>query len=527
VALANKGTLGASANKTDATSIAHTTTTTAVAAGDLVIVVVAKDNAAATNGNTNEITSVTDSAGNTYTKIREYCNSRGAANGGATVAAYYSLASFALGIGGTITANFSDTRAAKALSAWAFTATGDSLTIEAGAQDSAVTGGDAGGALTISSLPSGEHLFLRATAIEVTFSTGQGAGTNYTALTNAGTAVAGSASNMQVAGEWRILAATGDTSDPATFSPFDAASFYVAVTEASSSNRSATLAQTLGAFTLAAAMTLSGPNAALASTLAPVTLVAPATVSSSAVLGATLDAVTCSATATVGAGATQGGYRSLSAYWLGGASSVPPAGSTRSATLDATLEPVTLNGAATSSISAAVDKTLGAITCNAASTVSSSAALSQTLDPVTCVGTATVISGRVAALDATLEPVTCVAAATSSVSAALNTTLGPVTSTAAATLASRAVLTKTLGPVTCSAAATSTVSATLSKGLGSVTCSATAVRLLPRSAVLSVTLDAITLTATIEHEAAEVPPTPFTWQQYRPRRNWRRDTKGY
>lgn len=227
------GGIGSAADKSAGTSIAMTTSAT-VEVNNVIVVLVAKDNAATTNGNTNEITSVTDSTGaNTYTKAREFCNSRGAADGGATVAVYYSKLGTQLSSGGTITANFSDTRTASAISAVEFTITSaNTVSVEGNATDEAVTNGDAG-SMTISGLTSREYLFIRAVAQENN-SSGFSANTaNYINIATNGTAGGGSASNMGIAGEFRILTGTGDTSDPTVSTNSDSASVYIALKEAS------------------------------------------------------------------------------------------------------------------------------------------------------------------------------------------------------------------------------------------------------------------------------------------------------
>src|SRR3990172_732961 len=114
-------TLGATANKTANNNIGHVPTATAVV-GSTLVAIVTKDNASTTDGNTNEITSMSDDAGgNTWNKLREFCNSQGSANAGATVAMFYSILATQLTASNTITANFSDTRTAKAISVWKFT----------------------------------------------------------------------------------------------------------------------------------------------------------------------------------------------------------------------------------------------------------------------------------------------------------------------------------------------------------------------------------------------------------------------
>ena len=82
-------TLGSNQNKTAGTSIVLTTCA-AAEAGNVVVVIVAKDNTQTTDGNTSEVSSITDSAGgNTWAKAREFCNGQGGAASGATVSVWY------------------------------------------------------------------------------------------------------------------------------------------------------------------------------------------------------------------------------------------------------------------------------------------------------------------------------------------------------------------------------------------------------------------------------------------------------
>lgn len=228
MAFASVGSLGSVGDTSAGTSIALTTSATAEA-GNLVVVAVAKDNAATADAQTSEVTSITDSAGgNTWTKLGEYCNSEGAANAGATVSLWASILANQIGSGGTITANFSDSRTASAISAWEFTIGAGSTISVSSLQVLANDLADPG-SMTISGLSNVERLYFRATALER--NTGIWTVTaSYTAiaigLANTGT----SGTSMEVGGEFRILTGTGDTSDP-TWASADNASVYVAILE--------------------------------------------------------------------------------------------------------------------------------------------------------------------------------------------------------------------------------------------------------------------------------------------------------
>lgn len=214
MAFTSKGTLGATNDKTAGTSIALTTITTSLSAGDLCVVVVGKDPAAANAGaNTNEVTSVTDSVGgNTWTKAYEWENST-AANAGAVCAVYFSVLTNALPTGSVITANFSDSRTASAISAWGYSvASGSSVSVDG--TPSGVSAANGLASATVSSLSNVEHLALRALGGEGT-SVSTGAGTGWTALSVSGTSGGSGASNIAVNGLWAIKSAsTSITSAP-------------------------------------------------------------------------------------------------------------------------------------------------------------------------------------------------------------------------------------------------------------------------------------------------------------------------
>ena len=208
MAFASVGTLGGISDISAGTSIVMTTEA-AAEAGNIVIVTVGKDNASSSDGNTSEVTSVTDSAGNTYTKAREFCNSQAAANAGATVAVYYSRLASQLDLGGTITASFSDTRTASSIFAWEFT--GTAISVDGTPVDLANDGADAG-SMALSGLTNAEHIFFRGIAVETGSVIGITPTTSYTG--HDGPAGGVGAAGMATQGEFIIATATGHTSDP-------------------------------------------------------------------------------------------------------------------------------------------------------------------------------------------------------------------------------------------------------------------------------------------------------------------------
>lgn len=291
MAITDAGHLVSENSKTSESSYQETIET-AAAAGEVVIAVFAKDNAATADGNTSEITAVTDSQSNTYTKLREFCNSQGAADAGATVSMWMSKLATALATTDTITATLSDARSAKAVAARRFAvAAGNTLQVDGTPQDRADDAADTG-ALTISDLDSGvEHLIIRGGAFE-TANTAYTASTNYTAFDHTGAQTAGGAgpTNMAARGEFRVLASgnTTDTTDPTLIA--DSASAMIALKEVAEGGGSATATPATVAATAAVpaptvqAGALSSPSTVIGTAAVPAPNIAASAVTSPGVV---------------------------------------------------------------------------------------------------------------------------------------------------------------------------------------------------------------------------------------------------
>lgn len=200
-------------------------------AGNVGVCLIATDN----DGNgtdTDDFGTVTDAALNTWNVIGENEVDNGSAGGGAALLIAYTKATSNLS--GDITVDLSASRTAKVASCWEFTVSGGATISQAGTeQKEDVTSGSGleVGALTIGSLSSAEHLWIRAWASErnsndVTSYTGSWS--NFTAQFTTG---GGSAANMAVNGEFIIATATSQESNPTTPSGTDRASSMVALDE--------------------------------------------------------------------------------------------------------------------------------------------------------------------------------------------------------------------------------------------------------------------------------------------------------
>lgn len=222
------------------------TTSAATAAGDFVVVYISKDNTGTTDAESNEVTSVTDSAGNVYRKDGEYRNSAGAANDGVVIAVFSSKHAAALSSGGTITITH-DSVSDRAAAAWKFTTSGTiangwSVGVEAVATPVVDDATAHGTSISISSgLKSAEYLFFRATGVEDEAFTTRTATASHTLATQVISTTSGAnAANTMADGEFRILTGTSDTSNPTftTAASTQGATLFFAYTEYQASTQS-------------------------------------------------------------------------------------------------------------------------------------------------------------------------------------------------------------------------------------------------------------------------------------------------
>lgn len=207
------------------TSTVVTTTTAPVAAGQLVVAVVAKDNVQTTDGQTSEVTSITDSAGNIWTLAGEFCNGQGGANLGAVVSVWTTTA-VSMPVGTTITANMSSSITSKAMTVEQFAfKSGSTLSAALSLQTLADDGGDAG-SMAISGLTSALYLYIRGTGGERTMTLTATSG--YAAMADSANAGSGTAA-ISANGEFTYATGTGSTSDPTMNQSTDLASVFFAI----------------------------------------------------------------------------------------------------------------------------------------------------------------------------------------------------------------------------------------------------------------------------------------------------------
>lgn len=246
MAIASRGGIGTAATTANASTIVLSVSSTTASAGNLVILVIGADNSSTSDGDNSEITSVTDSGGNTWTKAREHTNSNAAASAGATVSLWYTKPTTTLTAGaggGTITVTFASARQAKAVTGWAYSIGNTTPTVAA----STATSGDAvrlGTANLSTALTNQEYLFVRADAIESDIASYTPT-TGYTSLSWATALVGGTFTNfITAAGEFKIATSTSAMSTATIGLNVDNSSVLVAFYESAGSTIIYTLALT-------------------------------------------------------------------------------------------------------------------------------------------------------------------------------------------------------------------------------------------------------------------------------------------
>jgi hypothetical protein len=232
-AFASVGSFCSTGNKIAGATVNHTTTAN-LDAGNLGVIAYASDNLATTDGNTNTHLTLTDIAGNTWTKAREFTNAQTGPGTGVTVSIWYSKVATTLTTGtNRMTMTFSGSITAKAMACWEFTmGAGNVVKVDGGA-DLANDAVDTG-SITRGGLANVSHLWVRASGGE--YSAG---GSTYTVSTNFTTFThttshtgAGAAdSNITARGEFRIFTGTSQATNPTVGGAVDHAATMVAFSE--------------------------------------------------------------------------------------------------------------------------------------------------------------------------------------------------------------------------------------------------------------------------------------------------------
>ena len=218
-------------SKTADTSLTCTVGTENAEAGNVLFVWWSGDNTATVDGNDGLLSSVTDSASNTWVVDRCFTNAQGGAAAGATTCIAHSKLTTQLTSGsGTITTNYSSITAKGFVTKEFTIGAGNVVSITGTPGDLANDAADPG-SITISDPPNAEHLWVRSTGLERAAGGTWTVTLNFTTSGCNGTTGAGAASNMEACGEFRIFTGSSLASDPGG-TAVDNANTYIAFNEA-------------------------------------------------------------------------------------------------------------------------------------------------------------------------------------------------------------------------------------------------------------------------------------------------------
>lgn len=176
---------------------------------------IALDNNCTADGQTSEVSGIADTGSNTWVKLGEYCNtSAGAANDGVTVSLWITKATGNVAATtGSYTITLANSKTSKAASFFEFSVAGGNTYQLAGSLQTLAEQATSAGSMAISGLSSAERLYLRAFASQDR-TLGLVATASHTAITGAVANSGSGGGSVQIEGEYRIVTATSDTSDP-------------------------------------------------------------------------------------------------------------------------------------------------------------------------------------------------------------------------------------------------------------------------------------------------------------------------
>lgn len=186
--------------------------TATIAAGSVLIVVIQADNIAASTGDTTSH-SVTDTQGNTYTRVKEYTFSdAGVALDGVTSSIFYSILTTQLTTGDTVTLTVSANVTSKIISLAEFTIAGGStlsVPTTVGVSRNELASGGTDLDAVFSGLSSSEYLIVSSAALETAAVSTWANDSDYTTLYDQASAASGF--TIWGSSQYRIATLTGDT----------------------------------------------------------------------------------------------------------------------------------------------------------------------------------------------------------------------------------------------------------------------------------------------------------------------------
>jgi hypothetical protein len=204
---------GTAQNKTSGNTLTLTPTAT-LAAGRVAVVRASSDNdSSATGDGESSRHTVSDSAGNSWTKIREHTFGGGGAGAGVTHSLWYSVLGTQLTTSSTVTLTLGSAVTAKAMALSEFSVA-EGLTVSLTAQNGNQGTGTNNVTVSLSSLTEQEYLFLGSVGTEGPNGDTFTQDSDYQSLASIGTTGGGGATNVSLRGGYRIATLTGDTYNP-------------------------------------------------------------------------------------------------------------------------------------------------------------------------------------------------------------------------------------------------------------------------------------------------------------------------
>lgn len=190
------------------------------------------DFSAVTSGPSNRHTSVTDTGGNTWTKLGEYSHSpTGTAADGITVSLWLCNVTSQLTTSSTISLNQAQATVDKAMSLHEFSTSLGALSKVGTPDYTVVLGGNDFGASALSGFSSLERLWFRGMGKEVNTTTAMTPTSGFSAITQVRSRVTASSFAITCFGEFKVATSTGETSNPALAVAGDTASVFCALIE--------------------------------------------------------------------------------------------------------------------------------------------------------------------------------------------------------------------------------------------------------------------------------------------------------
>jgi hypothetical protein len=231
MAFASVGNGGTGVSSTSGTTLNVNAARDITGTTQFAILVVSCDNTTTTDSTSNDVLSVSNADGGTWTKLAEYTNGNGAAAAGVTTAVFrYIPGTGEIRNGDPATITFASARVHKAASMWVFTRAAN-LPVSLGAAPIAngVDGVAGFGSVAFSGLSNIARLYIRGLGKEAQTTTQITPTTSFTAMTQANSAAVAAA--IATRGEFRIFTGTGLTSNPTLATTGDTAGIFLALVE--------------------------------------------------------------------------------------------------------------------------------------------------------------------------------------------------------------------------------------------------------------------------------------------------------